>query len=138
MSNFAFLIDANKIPMNPIHPSHARKLLDSGKAAVFRQYPFTLIMNRVEEKIVAYPITLNIEPASKFTGISLVNNKDEVIWGMELEHRGSLIKKELDTRRAVRRGRRNRTTRYRRARFLNRAKPAFWLGSQSATPSFNN
>lgn len=127
MSNFAFLIDANKIPMNPIHPSHARKLLDSGKAAVFRQYPFTLIMNRVVENIVAYPITLKIDPGSKFTGISLVNNKDEVIWGMELEHRGSLIKKELDTRRAVRRGRRNRTTRYRRARFLNRAKPKGWL-----------
>jgi 5-methylcytosine-specific restriction endonuclease McrA len=127
MSNFVFLIDANKIPMNPIHPSHARKLLDSGKAAVFRQYPFTLIMNRVVENIVAYPITLKIDPGSKFTGISLVNNKDEVIWGMELEHRGSLIKKELDTRRAVRRGRRNRTTRYRPARFLNRAKPKGWL-----------
>jgi len=56
-----------------------------------------------------------------------VNNKDEVIWGMELEHRGSLIKKELDTRRAVRRGRRNRTTRYRPARFLNRTKPKDWL-----------
>jgi 5-methylcytosine-specific restriction endonuclease McrA len=127
MSNFAFLIDANKIPMNPIHPSHARKLLDSGKATVFRQYPFTLIMNRVVENIVAYPITLKIDPGSKFTGISLVNNKDEVIWGMELEHRGSLIKKELDTRRAVRRGRRNRTTRYRPARFLNRTKPKDWL-----------
>ena len=85
MSNFVFLIDGNKIPMNPIHPSQARKLLDSGKAAVFRQYPFTLIMNRVVENIVAYPITLKIDPGSKFTGISLVNNKDEVIWGMELE-----------------------------------------------------
>lgn len=127
MSNFAFLIDANKIPMNPIHPSHARKLLDSGKATVFRQYPFTPIMNRVVENIVAYPITLKIDPGSKFTGISLVNNKDEVIWGMELEHRGSSIKKELDTRRAVRRGRRNRTTRYRPARFLNRTKPKDWL-----------
>ena len=41
MSNFVFLIDANKTLMNPIHPAQARELLDKGKAAVFRLYPFT-------------------------------------------------------------------------------------------------
>lgn len=43
MSNYVFLIDAQKTPMNPIHPAQARKLLEQGKAAVFRRYPFTLI-----------------------------------------------------------------------------------------------
>ncbi|MDJ0797721.1 MAG: RRXRR domain-containing protein [Calothrix sp. MO_167.B12] len=38
MSNYVFLIDQNKTPLNPIHPAQARKLLDSGKAAVFRRY----------------------------------------------------------------------------------------------------
>ncbi|TAH23345.1 MAG: HNH endonuclease, partial [Oscillatoriales cyanobacterium] len=51
MSNYVFLIDANKKPMNPVHPSHARKLLDSGKASVFRRYPFTLLLKRVVENI---------------------------------------------------------------------------------------
>ncbi len=127
MSNYVFLIDANKTPMNPIHPAHARKLLDANKAAVFRRYPFVLIMNRVVENIVTYPITLKIDPGSKFTGIALVNNRDEVVWGMELQHRGLAIKDSLETRKAVRRGRRARHTRYRQARFLNRKRPDGWL-----------
>jgi RRXRR protein len=76
MSNFVFLIDANKTPMNPIHPKQARKLLGAKKAAVFRMFPFTLIMNRVVENIVTYPLALKIDPGSKFTGIALVNNKE--------------------------------------------------------------
>lgn len=127
MSNFVFLIDANKTPMNPIHPAHARKLMESGKAAVFCRYPFALIMNRVVENIVTYPITLKIDPGSKATGISLVNSCDEVIWGMELEHRGQQIKDALKSRRAVRQGRRQRNTRYRKARFLNRTRTKGWL-----------
>lgn len=83
MSNFVFLIDSNKSPMNPIDPAHAQKLMDSGKAAVFRMYPFTLIMKRVVDNIITYPLSLRIDPGSKFTGISLVNNRSEVIWGVE-------------------------------------------------------
>lgn len=113
--------------MNPIHPSHAKKLLASNKAAVFRYHPFTLIMNRVVENIVTYPITLKIDPGSKVTGIALVNNRDEVIWGMELHHRGQAIKDSLETRKGVRRGNRARHTRYREARFLNRKRPNGWL-----------
>jgi 5-methylcytosine-specific restriction endonuclease McrA len=127
MSNFVFLVDSNKTPMNPIHPSHARKLLESKKAAVFRRFPFTLIMNRVVENIITYPLTLKIDPGSKFTGIALVNNRNELIWGMELQHRGSIIKDSLEIRKAVRRGRRSRHTRYRQARFLNRKRPSGWL-----------
>jgi 5-methylcytosine-specific restriction endonuclease McrA len=127
MSNFVFLIDANKTPMNPIHPAHARELMEKSKAAVFRMYPFTLIMKRVVDKIITYPLSLRIDPGSKFTGISLVNNRDEVIWGMELQHRGLAIKDALETRKAVRRCRRARHTRYRQARFLNRKRPAGWL-----------
>lgn len=127
MSNFVFLIDALHTPMNPIHPAQARKLMESGKAAVFRRYPFTLIMNRVVENIVTYPLTLKIDPGSKTTGISLVTNRDEAIWGMELEHRGQSIKDALESRRTVRRGRRQRNTRYRQARFLNRRRAKGWL-----------
>lgn len=127
MSNYIFLIDSNKTPMNPIHPSHARKLLEANKAAVFRRYPFVLIMNRVVENIITYPITLKIDPGSKFTGIALVNNRNEVVWGMELQHRGLAIKDSLETRSSVRRGRRARHTRYRQARFLNRKHSAGWL-----------
>lgn len=127
MSNHVFLIDSNKTPMNPIHPAHARELMEKGKAAIFRMFPFTLIMKRVVAKILTYPISLRIDLGSKFTGISLVNNRDEVVWGMELQHRGLAISHALITRSAVRRGRRTRHTRYRQARFLNRKRLKGWL-----------
>ncbi len=133
MSNFVFLIDSNKTPMNPIHPSQASKLLESGKAAVFRRYPFTLIMKRVVDNIVVYPLTLKIDPGSKVTGFALVNNRNEVIFGMELHHRGQTIKASLESRKSVRRGRRVRHTRYRSARFLNRVRTPGWLA-----PSLNH
>ncbi|NMG06564.1 RNA-guided endonuclease IscB [Brasilonema sp. UFV-L1] len=127
MSNYVFLIDQNKVPLNPVHPAHARKLLDSGKAAVFRRYPFVLILKRPIENPNVYSLTLKIDPGSKFTGIALVTNQGDVVWAMELQHRGQQIKDALEHRLAMRRGRRNRNTRYRQARFLNRKRPNSWL-----------
>ncbi|WP_262984696.1 RRXRR domain-containing protein [Nostoc sp. PA-18-2419] len=55
------------------------------------------------------------------------------MWGAELTHRGQQIKNDLESRRAIRRGRRSCNTRYRKARFLNRARPDGWL-----PPSLNS
>ena len=41
-----FVLDTNKQPLNPIHSGRARMLLSQGKAAVFRRYPFTVILNK--------------------------------------------------------------------------------------------
>ena len=79
MSNHVFFIDSNKTPLNPVHRAQARKLLDSGKAAVFQCYPFTLILKRVIENPNVYPLTLKIDPGSKFTGIALVTNQGNVV-----------------------------------------------------------
>ena len=57
----------------------------------------------------------------------LVTNQGNVVWGMELQHRGQQIKDALEHRRVVRRARRNRNTRYRQARFFNRQRPDGWL-----------
>ena len=57
---------------------------------------------------------------------NLVEN-GKVIFAAELEHRGQAIKDALEKRRAIRRGRRNRKTRYRQARFQNRTRPVGWL-----------
>ncbi|GET38432.1 RNA-guided endonuclease IscB [Microseira wollei] len=127
MSNYALLIDAKLTPLNPVHPAKARKLLESGKAAVYRRYPFTLILKRAIDHPNVYPLTLKIDPGSKLTGIALVTNQQNAIWGMELQHRGQQIKDAIAHRSRVRRGRRNRHTRYRQARFLNRFRPQGWL-----------
>jgi 5-methylcytosine-specific restriction endonuclease McrA len=125
MSNFVFVIDFNKKPCNPIHPAEARKLLNDKHAAVFRKYPFTIIL-KTESTEPVDNIELKIDPGSKTTGFALTSNSN-VIWGAELTHRGNTIKDSLQSRRSLRRSRRNRHTRYRQARFLNRFKPDDWL-----------
>jgi len=125
MSNFVFVLDTHKRPLNPIRPGMARKLLTTGKAAVFKRYPFTIIL-KVEVTSHQEPITLKIDPGSKTSGLALVQG-ESVIFGAELTHRGQAIKASLESRRSLRRARRNRHTRYRKARFLNRVRPKGWL-----------
>jgi 5-methylcytosine-specific restriction endonuclease McrA len=126
MCNYAFLIDQNQTPLKPVHPAQARKLLNSGKASVFRLYPFTLILKKSILDPNVYPLTLKIDPGSQVTGFALVTDRGEVVWRMQLEHRGAIIKKRLDQRRALRRQRRSRL-RYRKPRFLNRQRKEGWL-----------
>ncbi|WP_293151723.1 MULTISPECIES: RNA-guided endonuclease IscB [unclassified Microcoleus] len=125
MSNFIFVLDANKKPLTPCKPSMARKLLIAGKAAVFRRFPCTIILKKAVTGTVE-SISLKLDPGSKTTGIALLQG-EKVIFGAELTHRGQAIKASLDSRRSLRRGRRNRHTRYRQARFLNRTRKKGWL-----------
>ena len=99
----------------------ANRLLKQGKAAVFRQTPFTIVLKRVVKDVQAPDLRLKLDPGSKMTGIAIINQQTgEVVSAAELEHRGQAIKQSLDARRAVRRNRRNRKTRYRKPRFQNR------------------
>ena len=132
MSNYALVIDSNKQPLSPCHPSVARKLLSSGNAIVFRMYPFTIILKKSCSEIIVEPIQLKLDPGSKTTGFALVQG-NKVIWGAELTHRGQTIKASLESRCSLRRSRRSRHTRYRQPRFLNRTRPKGWLA-----PSFQH
>src|SRR6266511_5151024 len=105
----------------------ARKLLSRGEAAVFRRAPFTIILKREVSDVQTPDLQLKIDPGSKTTGIAIVNQQTgEVIFAAEINHRGHDIKKSLDARRAVRRSRRNRKTRYRKPRFNNRRRSEGW------------
>jgi 5-methylcytosine-specific restriction endonuclease McrA len=125
MSNFAFVLNHDLQPLDPIHPGTARRLLNVGKAAVYRLYPFTIIYKQ-EVNQTSTPIEIKLDPGSKTTGIALVQN-DQVIWAAELTHRGRNIQASLESRSAIRGNRRARKTRYRQARFLNRTRPKGWL-----------
>ena len=124
-----FVIDTKKQPLNPVHPGRARILLTEGKAAVFKRYPFTLVLKCAVEMPQTQPLRLKLDPGSKTTGTALVNDASgEVVAAFELTHRGQSIKKSLDSRRGVRRSRRQRKTRYRKPRFRNRRnKKQGWL-----------
>jgi hypothetical protein len=127
MSN-VFVIDINKQPLDPVHPGRARILMRRGKAAVFKHYPFTIILKTAVSKPEVHPLRIKIDPGSQTTGLALVKETTgEVVFAAELMHRGRMIRKAMDQRRAVRRGRRQRKTRYRKPRFNNRRRKAGWL-----------
>ncbi len=123
-----FVVDANRQPLNPVHPGRARILLSRGKAAVLKRSPFTIVLKAEVEHPVIEPLRIKLDPGSKATGIALVNDlSGQVVFAAELAHRGTQIKERLDKRRAVRRSRRQRKTRYRVPRFLNRKRKRGWL-----------
>jgi len=104
----------------------AKKLLKASKAAVFRQYPFTIILKKAVNNKEIKPCKLKLDPGSKTTGIAILQD-DKLIWAAELTHKGQQIKDDLESRRNIRRGRRDRKTRYRQPRFLNRKREKGWL-----------
>ena len=127
MSN-VFVVDQNRSVVNPVHPARARVLLSQGKAAVLKRFPFTLILKTVIEQPHVHPLRMKLDPGSKTTGLAILNDASgEVVFAAEITHRGQAIKASLDDRRAVRHSRRQRKTRYRKARFANRRRKAGWI-----------
>lgn len=126
---YVFVLDQNLKPLDPCHPARARELLKAGRAAVFRRYPFTIVLpNRTAEGSAVHPHRIKIDPGSKTTGIAVVQEPTaRVTTAVEIIHRGGAIRDALLTRRALRRGRRNRKTRYRQPKFLNRTRKEGWL-----------
>ena len=124
-----FVLDKNKKPLMPCSTFRARQLLTQKKAAVFKLYPFTIILKEREGGAVQ-DIEAKLDPGSKTTGIALVGDFEKeknLLWAANLEHRGQVIKSSLESRRASRRGRRQRKTRYREPRFSNRTRKEGWL-----------
>ncbi len=122
-----FVLDKNRKPLDPTHPAKARRLLKLGRAKVLRRYPFSIIIKDLEvENCSTHDHQLKIDPGAKTTGLAIIQG-NRVIWGAELTHRGEHIREALASRRQLRRSRRNRKTRYRKPRFLNRTRPKGWL-----------
>ncbi|EDX70918.1 HNH endonuclease domain protein [Coleofasciculus chthonoplastes PCC 7420] len=124
-----FVLDKNLQPLDPCHPARARELLNKGRAKAFKRYPFTIVLqDRTVEESVTHPHRVKIDPGSKTTGIAVVQEETgRVTSAIEISHRGQQIKDSLLARRSLRRGRRNRKTRYRQPRFLNRTRKTGWL-----------
>ena len=149
-----FVLDKQQKALMPCSEKRARLLLARGRAVVHRMYPFTIrLKDRSVEHSVLQPLRLKLDPGSKTTGIAIIReiemaevgesleNKTKIntktkktpivtavaaIWLGQLQHKTN-IKDRLDSRRASRRSRRQRKTRYRPARFLHRTRPKGWL-----------
>lgn len=120
-----FVLDKNQKPLDTCHPARARKLLNSGRASVWRRFPFVIILkDRVEEESVVHEHRLKIDPGSRTTGLAILEGEarrvpaavrqqpvsagSRVVFAAELVHRGFAITKRLADRKSVRRSRRNR------------------------------
>ncbi len=134
MQNWVFVLDKHHQPLMPCHPARARELLRHGKAVVHKLYPFTI---RLKGEVVAAndPLRLKIDPGAKTTGLVIIRERDGyIVWAANLNHRQFVtINKDgkpvtiMDKRASLRRGRRNRHTRYRIARWNNRKRPKGWV-----------
>jgi 5-methylcytosine-specific restriction endonuclease McrA len=127
-----FVVDREKRPLMLCTPARAHLLLTRRRAAIFRYKPFTIILRDALPEAVVTPMRLKIDPGSVTTGLAIVTEAEchtaaEVVWAGELTHRGKEVSTRLLKRRAQRRARRQRKTRYRQARFLNRRRREGWL-----------
>lgn len=129
MSNRVLVLDTNKVPLMPCHPARARELLSEGKAAVYRRYPFTIIL-RDRLGGDTQPIDIKIDPGTRFTGVALVGwfkRGPRCIYGLHIKHRGVSVRQAMESRAELRRSRRSRKLRYRQPRFNNRTRPSGWV-----------
>jgi 5-methylcytosine-specific restriction endonuclease McrA len=125
-----FVLSKDGTPLMPCHAARARELLTKGKAVVVRRYPFVIRLKHNPNEPETQPVAIKLDPGAKTTGIAIVRvapDVHHVLHLSELTHRGTSIKERLDKRRAFRRNRRSRKTRYRAPRFDNRTRPAGWL-----------
>ena len=94
-----------------------RRLLNAGLAVVVDYRPFTIQINYDTPNGVQ-EVSLGVDAGTKHVGFSATTKK-KVLFEAELLLRSDIVEK-LSTRREFRRTRRNRKTRYRKSRFMNR------------------
>ena len=115
----------------PCKPQKARKLLNANKARVVKYEPFTI---KLKYGSTGYkqPVTLGVDTGSVHIGASASTEKQELYASETVMRSGdgkASIVMLLAKRSELRRSRRNRKTRCRKARFLNRVhrKHKGWL-----------
>lgn len=133
-----YILSKNGKPIMPTE-NHAkvRLLLKYGKAIVVKRTPFTIQLLFIS-KTYKQNITLGVDAGSKHVGMSATTEKKE-LFSAELKPRNDVVEL-LSTRRELRRSRRNRKTRYRKARFNNRvhSKHKGWLAPSVEVKIWNH
>ena len=114
-----FTINKNGEKLMPCKPSKARKLLRDSKAKIVSHKPFTIQL-LYGSSGYKQNINLGIDLGAKHIGVA-ITTKDKVLTKGEIELRDD-VSTLLETRKIYRRSRRDRKTRYREPRFLNRTK----------------
>lgn len=119
-----FVLNMRGEPLMPCTQRKARLLLKESKAVIYKYNPFTIQLTYATGE-TKQDCHIGIDTGSKYIGVA-ITSEDKVLFKGEIELRQD-VKSNLDKRRMYRRDRRNRKTRYRQPRFLNRKRIDKWL-----------
>lgn len=120
MPIMVYVLDKNGHPLMPTNRhGKVKHLLKDGKAKVIKRCPFTIKL-LYDSTTHTQNLTLGVDTGSGTIGTAVSKSNGDIIYMSEVSLRNDITDKM--TRRAVyRRNRRSRKTRYRKARWLNRA-----------------
>ena len=114
-----YVLNQNNEPLMPTNRhGKVRHLLKLGKAKVIKKEPFTIKL-LYETTNYKQDLTLGVDTGSGTFATAVSNDKNEIIYMSEVALRNDIHDKMI-RRASYRRTRRNRKTRYRKHRFLNR------------------
>jgi len=114
-----YVISQKGKPLMPCTSVIARLLLKQGKAKCHKRMPFTIKLLYQTETTYTQPLTLGIDTGSSDIGSAVMSEKRDVVYLSQIKIRNN-IADIMKQRAKYRRNRRNRKTRYRQARWLNR------------------
>lgn len=117
--NVVYVLAPDGIPLMPCSYVIARLLLKDGKAKVKRRAPFTIKLLVQPETTYTQSLTLGVDTGSAVIGSAVADSQGQVVYLSEVTVRND-IAMTMKARARYRRDRRNRKTRYRPARWLNR------------------
>ena len=117
--NVVYVLSPDGVPLMPCSCVIARLLLKDGKAKVVHRTPFTIKLYTQPENPSTQALTLGIDTGSSVIGSAVADENGRVLYLSEVEVRND-IAATMKERAASRRSRRQRKTRYRPARWLNR------------------
>lgn len=119
-----FVVNMRGEPLMPCSNQKARKLLKLGKAKIYRYNPFTIQLLYATGE-TTQPVNVGIDTGAKMIGIA-ITSEDKVLAKGEIELRQD-VSENIQARSQLRRARRNRKTRYRKCRVMNRRRKPGWL-----------
>ena len=114
-----YVISQNNKPLMPCSNPIARLLLKQNKAKVKQREPFTIKLI-YETTNYTQDLTLGVDTGSGTIGTAVSRNNGDIVYMSEVIVRNDITDK-MTQRAKYRINRRNRKTRYRKARWLNRA-----------------
>ncbi|GHO75028.1 hypothetical protein KSD_27990 [Ktedonobacter sp. SOSP1-85] len=117
--NVVYVLAPDGTPLMPCSCAIARLLLKDGKAKVKRRTPFTIKLLVQPTTTSTQPLTLGVDTGSVMIGSAVADTQGQVVYLSEVQVRND-IATTMKERVKYRRNRRNRKTRYRKARWRNR------------------